>query len=437
MKAKLTEKKQLFYIILAIAFIACSIGFFYNAAFFNDKGRVIYPRYLPENKWLGNDFFIDYSFSSRYFVEHKSAYISDDLNEWYAGNPYPPIFTFTMGPLFWLNISKETGYNILVWIIFGAFLFMTMVLPIFYTRKISISGGQLFVIATGIASYGMQFALERGQLDIIAMFFGLTAVYIFWFFPKYRLLAYFFLFMGFQYKIYPIYLLPCFIDDLQHPKKSIIRVGGIALACFVSLFVMGTAGFTEFIRSLTSQKVLAYVRDHGIINGTTYMLKVLNLPYEPIKVIVAASAPFLILSILSFVGLVLPTIRKKTKIGFSPALVLWCTIASMILFPSSKDYKLVVMFGAVVLFAIHLERLLENGSIRRMGVLLAGLTLFSLGYCGTVYSYGYRPLILQNSFIFLFLIMVSIPLIEMSITAHEDVVGVGYCAQNEVSKAGN
>jgi hypothetical protein len=405
---------------IVIAFAVIAIVFFMNTIYWGEYKKFEYPRYLPGNKWFGGDFLTDYQFAARYFQEGKSAYITEDPAHWYTGNPYPPGFTFTLAPLFWFNITKETGYKIVFWVILGAYFILTLFLPMIYLKRFRITSANLFIIVTGLLSYGMQFALERGQFDLLAMLFGIGSVYVFWFFPKYRWLAYLMLIIAFQYKIYPMYLAICFIDDLKHPAKSIIRLLGLVAMCYASLFLMGIQGYQEFMRSLTTQTTLdGYNKDHSILSGSSYILHILNRPIN-LPSIVLFALPIVILIGFTFILLGINYLRKYPQIGFYPPLILWCTLAGMVLFPASKDYKLVILFAAMAIYVTYIDNIQETRSINKPLVFISGLFLQMLGYCATLFSYAYKPYILQDNLPFLVLIMVSLPLSEWCISGENN-----------------
>ena len=400
-----------FSLMVASAYLFVTIFLFIFPVFFNRNGKMEYPRYIPENKTIGHDFEIDYKFAQRYLVEHKSAYISDDPEHWYAGNPYPPIFTLYLAPLFWFHIPQITGYYILAGLILLSYLIGTIVLPLIYQSDHSLSAGALFVAITGITSYGMQFALERGQFDLLAMAFSTTAVYLFWFKPKARWLSYVLLLIAFEFKIYPILFSILFIDDLKRPKKSLIRVGGLCLIAFASLFAMGIQGFNEFLRSLTSQGGLLYARDHGFLNGVSFFLEAINLPHT-YRVTWIVSFFLGVIGLFSLFLIMKDYINQRKIITFFPPLFLWCTLAVMIFFPASKDYKLAILCFAMAPYLIYLENRITQ--IGRSNIYISVLIFFLVvAYSSTLYSWVYRPVVIQNSFIMLYSIVLILPAIEI------------------------
>ena len=224
-------------LILLGVFLVTTVWFYLGSVFFNDKGKMIYPRYIPENKWTGNDFLLDYKFASNYFVNHKSAYIRDDPENWYLQNAYPPLFTFYLYPLFLFDVSWIGGYRLVYALILFFFLLMSLILPYLYHRSRSVPSVIILLTAAVMTSYGLQFALERGQFDIIAMGICLTSVYFFWYFPKLRWLSYILFFLAFQFENLPHMFSYCVsskigrIGEECHPLRQPDRCNTSQLVC--------------------------------------------------------------------------------------------------------------------------------------------------------------------------------------------------------------
>ena len=101
---------------------------------------------------------------------------------------------------------------------------------------------------------------------------------------------------------------------------------------------------------------------------------------------------------------------------FFPPLLVACMVFAMAFFPASKDYKLPLLTVVFGVYTLYLEKNLSSVSgWRGTGIQLLYL-LMAFCYCSTLYSYAYRPVILQNSFPFLFIIMLGIPIIEQTLS---------------------
>ncbi len=107
--------------------------------------------------------------------------------------------------------------------------------------------------------------------------------------------------------------------------------------------------------------------------------------------------------------------RSMPSGGFFPPLLVACMIFAMAFFPASKDYKLPLLTAVFGVYTLYLEKNLSSVSgWRRTGIHFLYL-LMAFCYCSTLYSYAYRPVLLQNSFPFLFVIMLCIPTIEQTL----------------------
>ncbi len=384
--------------LLMILFVITAIFLFYKSVFINDKGKVIYPRYLPENKFVGNDLFIDLRFATNYFINHQTAYYEITGKSGYIPNCYPPLFTFYLYPLVTFGLTQLTSYYIVAGLIIASFILSVVFLPMLWFKKLKIPTVISLVMIASIISYGLQFELERGQFNTISFALCLLSIYIFWFIPKYRWLAYILFFISFQFKVFPIFFLPCFITDIRKLKENIIRIGGILVALFAGMFVMGMEGFLGFIRASTNQvKTVPYIRDHGLSYGIDYLLSVLKLT-PPESSIVALKIGLTILGLLAILYVVFRYIRELPNGGFYPPLIMACTIGALAVLPISKDYKLAMMPPVFVIYILYINARdhLLNGKRRLIHFITLGL--FSLGNFVLIFSYAYRPAIIQNSF---------------------------------------
>lgn len=420
-----------FVTILVFSFLLIAVCFFINTVFFNAERKMVYPRYIPENKKIGNDFLLDYRFGERYFVEKKSAYIGDDPENWYTQNAYPPLFTLFLYPLYRFGISYLGGYYFLAGLILLSFIWMVIILPYFFHKRKTLPPVTTFVLTTGIMSYGMQFALERGQFDMICIAICLTSVVIFWYFPKLRWLSYILFILAFQFKVYPFIFIFCFIENWRVWKKNLLRLGGICTGTFLSLFVMGINGFFEFLKALGYQNTSgAYPRDHGFNYGIDYLIAVfeLNLKQRQITFIKVGVVVFGLLLLLAILYISL----KRADVGLYPPLLMACMLSAMVLFPASKDYKLGLLSGVFVLYVLYLEKQVQFITKKR-GVLVHLLfVLIGMCYSAVLFSEAYRPLVLKNSFPILYAMFIVVVVIEFVLYIKTDKNTNGFVTNSNI-----
>lgn len=429
MKIDVIDKKESnqsnkFYSFITVIFCISCFFFFIQFVFLNEKGRMLFPEYIPATKTIGGDLSTILKFTSRYFIDNQSAYIGDNPNKWFIGNGYPPLFTFFMGPFVYFNFSHRVAYFITVALILFSFLWISMLLPMIFLKDSRFSPLLMFIVTTGFISYGMQFALERGQFDLIAMAFCMTSIYLFWFKPKMRWLAYIMLIISFEFKMYPIIFLATMVDGLKKWKATLIRIAGITLAILASLFVMGFSGMKEFIRALTAQVASgAYPKDHGFNTGIDFLVKVV-FPDLSTNFVSGIKLGVIFLGLTAFLVVFWIYLKRYPEGGFSPPLIFACMLVAMVLFPASKDYKLALLSGVFGIYLIYMEKkLLIMQKHQKVSLyVLTGFLIF--GYTTTLFSYMYRPVLLQNSFPVLFLMLLGITLTEL-ILAINDKVSLG------------
>lgn len=405
--------------ILVMAFFLTSLFIFINFVFLNKEDKMLFPQYVAPAKRIGNDFRIMLNFTHTYFVDHKSAYINPDPEYWFIGNGYPPLFTYFLYPFILLNVSPRHAYIFIVGLILLSFLWISLILPMIFLKQKVPPTVLLFTVITGMLSYGMQFALERGQLDIITMAMSLTAIYVFWFIPKLRLLSYLLLFIAFQFKMYPIIFFICLVDGLHNWKFTLKRGLGIALAIAASLFVMGTVGFQEFLRALTAQVAAGvYPKDHGFNTGVEYIVGVIS-PNLSMATVTGIKIWIIGVGLIAL-GLVFWVYLRNYPVGgFFPPLIFACTLGAMVLFPASKDYKLCLLVGVFGIYLLYIENKLRQFDQKKHLVIYGIVFILALCYCTTLYSFIYRPLILQNSFPILYLMLVLLPVVELIFLKYE------------------
>ena len=237
--------------ILVFAFILVTCIFFYKTVFFT-KEKMVFPGYVPAYKVSGGDFHNWYKFGYRFFVEHKSAYYGDGEN-WFIHNNFPPLFTIAIFPIYLLGLTFRQGYLVHFILTLLLFLISTILFPLVFYKKKEIPPLVLFVAITGIVSYGLQFELERGNFNLVAGVLGIASVLIFHRFPRLRWVSYILFVLGAEFKIFPFIYIIFFIDNWRNIKENILRIGGLILANFLSLFVLGIHGFKGFIENVLTQ----------------------------------------------------------------------------------------------------------------------------------------------------------------------------------------
>lgn len=399
--------------ILIISYLIAST-FFFSTVFFHKKGKMVFPQYIPANEIIGGDAAIYYRFSERFFIEHKSAYFGDPPQNKFLNNPFPPLFTLSMAPVFALNLTSTDYYKVMFGATIISFIFIGFVFPSLILKKKPIPISILFVFITGLLGYGLQFELERGNFNVISLAIGLVAVFIFWRYPRVRLISYLLLTVSIQFKLYPAILLLMFIDNRDTVINNFKRIVLIGISNISLLFLMGINGFREFLRSINTQiDGSGYTRDLGINNFLVWINKYFLDEVFGTRLLLAMKILISMLVIAAIVFIFIIAYRKKQLLQLHFPLLFLCILGMMLLPPASRDYKLpflCAISGVALVFYVEEIR----GWIKsKVGIGIVIVSLISVSYCITSFSWIYKPLLLQNSFPFVFLMFVSIVLLEI------------------------
>ncbi len=398
--------------IFVIAYCFVLIILYADSTFLSDKKKMVYQRYVPENKEIGYDFTICYRFAEKLFVQKQILSInSPSLKPEYTVG-FPPVFFYMLYPLFAFGLTAYQGFRIIYLLTLGSFFLIGLILPLVNEKRTSIPGIVGMLIITGLMSYGMQFEIERGQFNLITASLAILSVFIFWRFPKIRWLAYIFITISIQFKLYPLVFLVMFIENWRDWRKNVLRLGGLIAINFGLFFSMGYFTFVKFVNSLGNQlSAKGYVRDHSIHNFVEFLPKALNTTFSP-QIMVTIKVFFYVIVTGIFLWLLYRYFKNDSRGSFNPVILMACIMLILLAVPTSKDYRLSVLIGGVVFYSLYLIRS-ENqlsGSGRIIYLFLC--LLFYSSYSVILISFAYRPGLLQNSFPFLLVMMICLPAFE-------------------------
>ncbi len=311
---------------------------------------------------------------------------------------YPPLTLIFFAPF--TLIGYETGYKILIGIILICYLSTTLIFPQWINHRKDTPAFPMFVMITGLLSYGLQFELERGQWNLIAFSFTLAAIYIFHQQPKYRWLAYLLFSVSVQLKLYPAIFVFTLVEDFSDWKNNLKRLIGLGLFNILILFMFGIGPIlntTEALNSFSQNKSSRF--NLSIASFTPYFFSKQILPQKHILLWLIANLwlPELLFSALfSFCFLlILFQAYKRNITGFNPYVFLACFIGACIIPSISFDYKL-SMLPACIAISIPEILLSKKSKNQPLDILLT--FIFSLAYSSTLYLYTYKPKIVGNNF---------------------------------------
>ena len=275
----------------------------------------------------------------------------------------------------------------------------------------------MLVFVTGFASYGLQFELERGQWNLIAFTFCLSAVYLFHSHPRLRWLAYLFFTFSVQLKLYPAIFVFALVEDGSDWKNNLKRFVGLGLVNLLALFMFGLSPVLNTINYMVQSEASHVGRPFNlsISSFIQQILSLRSLPHKRIILWLQANSwlpQFFLFAffVVCFVIILRQAYKTKSK-GLNPSLFLACTLGACLIPALSFDYKLSFLPAAVMLLLPVLRSLEQAGS--RVFIIFLTL-LFSIAYSSLLYSYANKPDILQYNLPALFVLLILCTLLSFA-----------------------
>jgi hypothetical protein len=394
---------------LLLGFFVTYLLFFIFPVFFNSTSRMFYFfRYIPDQYPIGGDLLYNTSAIHEWLLGHNPYSIT--------GHFYPPLYHVVFAPI--LLLGYPNNYYLLTSITIASLVFMTFVLP-FLLGKSRDEAVLLFFLLTGLFSYGLQFELERGQFNVIALMLCVSAIYLFYYHPEFRYLAYFIFSVSIHLKLYPAIFIVMFVKDWKDWKSNIKRFAGLGIFNIALLFVMGPDVLLNFLQALQKNSGAGWTfpGNHSI------MAFVYNLTHQGYDQISSATLPWLngsaTLIGFALMGcflvcflLVFSKAYRENSGGLNPDLLLVCTLGAMMLPSVSIDYKLELL-AAPMAIAFSNREIPEK--MWQKIVFIFAILIASIGYSLTLVPYKYRIDygILVNSLPMLFAILLAITTISL------------------------
>jgi len=329
---------------------------------------------------------------------------------------YPP-FTLIFFGLFTLT-SLETGYKIWVTLILICYLLTTLVLPRAIHQRKEISSFEILISVSGIVSYGFQFELASGQWNLVAFSFTLLAIYLFHRQPKYRWLSYLLFTISIQLKLYPAIFFLMFIEDFSDVKNNIKRIAGLGIANIAAFFIFGfnnvlnimnslkgvSGGFsqspTHIRASLSIVSFINFFFSKGILPHKRIIYWIIENKWLPESLIIAVFG-------LCFLIVLYQAYKKNT--GFNPYVFMICMVGACIIPTISFDYKLSILPAS---FIVSAQEIFMSNNGKQRPTMIISAFIFSIAYSSTLYPFVYKPLILENSFPALIVLLLVITLLS-------------------------
>ncbi len=372
------------------------LAFFIVPVFLGSTPGLRFTAYLPPLSPIGHDFKETVSASSAWLHGRAAPLIL-----------YPPLTLVFFAPFTFLNDS--VAYTVFVLLILLGYFWITLLLPRWIFKQKKLPPLALLVIITGLASYGLQFELQRGQWNVIAFAFCFTAIYLFHSHPKHRWLAYSLFSISVQLKLYPAIFVFTLIENGSDWKNNIKRFVGLGLVNIAALFIFGIGPVRGMVGSMSN--VENFFGEHPYNLSVSAFIAgdhSLGVPSTTSRVIPSShAAPWLPqLLLFAFFGvcflIVLWRAYKNNSKGLNPYVLLACTVGALIIPSISFDYKLSILPASIVLLIPVLQSF-ERGANRLLVIFLT--LLFSIAYFSTLYSFANKPEWLQYNLPALFVLL--------------------------------
>jgi len=352
------------------------------------QSKRVFPTYPP----AGNDFRVGYYWPAQYLLETNFTAIGPDGT--YPSN-YPPLVALSSLPYLLFNITNAYAVHVVVLILANlACLFMAvMLVKRFLLENIGISSFSANIISlvlffvTAIylfSSYFFAYSMERGNTDILALFYSMLAVCVLVKRPNNIWLQVILLSVAVHFKIYPAALFALLL--FKHGKKLILPALVVNLAF---LFCLGPKMALSFFRSMSSGgqgvglgNAWSNVANHASYSftigidksGGEYLTGTFFIVWA-----ITILIPLLIWGITSI------AIVLKKYSNFNAVLFFMISVPLMNLLPTvSMDYKLVILAAvALILMGLILRQFLTKFSwfdVIQMILLMGVLLMMSRSY---------------------------------------------------------
>lgn len=347
---------------------------------------------------IGNDFRVGLYWPAENLV--KSGFKAIGPKNTYP-SVYPPLVSVLSLPYLLFNAQTAFIINTILLFILNIFVLFIITLMINELLLKQVIKDQLtrniisILIFSVIAlynfySYSFLFSMERGNVDIIALFFSVLSIWILFKQPKNIWLQVIFLSIATHYKIYPAVLFMILL--YFHGKKLILPMLVVNMAF---LFVLGPKIAWAFLSSLTSGGGGAglgnqwfWVGNHGAYSfsqNLTHLLPSLSNQFN-FLFIATMLIPLLLWLLATLV------IMKSKFSPINAIYLLMISIPLMDLLPTiSNDYKLIIESTAFLLFiGAIIFQILGTSRDHLPKILLLSIIMF---FIARPYSRDYEHLV--------------------------------------------
>ena len=131
---------------------------FFIRSIFLSVSKMQFFRYIEALDLIGGDLIQTLRYSESWFILKQAPFYG-----------YSPLASVLFTPLLFLQYFW--AYKIISLFTLSSFVVLTYILPKRINRETQISPLLVLILITGLISYGVQFEIERGQFNLIAMLF--------------------------------------------------------------------------------------------------------------------------------------------------------------------------------------------------------------------------------------------------------------------------
>jgi hypothetical protein len=386
-------------------FLLIFLLYFVRPMFFDTSRQLSYfTDYLPALDPIGND--LNYNTRAiSLWLEGESPY---ELGYHF----YPPLYHIVFAPI--LIFDAPGKYALLTGLSLLAFGLLFLLLR----RKNAGSPGIfVFFFLTGLFSYGMQFELERGQFNVLALLLALTGLWLYHNFPAFRLLAYTLWTVATHIKLWPGVSLLMFFSRRRSRQENLLTLVQLGVLNAAAFLVLGYNAFLQFFDALIteSRNPLWLLPDKQPINHSiaAFLDKLAKNNDNEVPAQVAewlsssgSWVSFLLLAVIVLCSAVIlwRTLEHRPDLLHADALML-LILPGFLLPATSIDYKLVLLApGLAVVLA---NRPLPEQRWQK-GLFIGLIILLSAAYSLTLVPYPYRGGLLITAFPMLFTLLLCL-----------------------------
>lgn len=356
-----------------------------------------FPAFVPAMDPIGNDLRNTLHVAAQWFTSRQNPYLHP------YGFAYPPLTLLATAPL--LAVSAAAAYQIVTALTLAALVLSALLLPLRLSRPQPVSALLLLAFLSGLFSYGVQFELERGQFNLLAVGLSLLAGWLFHHRPRWRWLAYGLFTLAVQLKLYPFVFVLLLVRDWRAWRANLRRLALLAGLNAAALFALGPGLGFSFLRALTAHIADTYVwpGNHSVYAFVHLLVKQPAWAgLSPYAGLLQWATLAVVAGCLGLVGLHAYCFRL---VGFYPPLLLACALVALTVPATSHDYTLSFLTAPVAVLFAQLRP--PAGSRRRQAAAVTLLVLFAAAYAATLFSYTHKPRLLDNNLPALLLMLLT------------------------------